>query len=391
MYADIKEQFMKNKTMIRFFILFTFIFMFPGTITAQEVERPKIEVVFVLDSTGSMSDLINAAKDKIWSISSTLATAEPAPELKIGLIAYRDIEDNYVTKITDLTSDLDLVYANLMDFTADGGGDMRESVNQALHEAVTQIKWNSDSKTYKVIFLVGDAPPHMDYQNDVSYKKSCREAKKREIIINTIQCGTIAETTPVWKEIASSSNGEYFLINNSNSHVDYETPYDAELAELSRKIEGTQLYYGSEEIKSINQERQLTKDKINSASKDTTIAQRLYFNSTESGMINFYGSNELLNDLADNKISLEAIEEKDLPEQMQIMSDQERKEYIEKLIKIRKQCENEIKILNKKRQEYIREQVKADSNDDTFDDTVYKSLKEQGAEKNIDLNEGLVY
>ena len=89
-------------------------------VTAQ---RPKIDVVFALDTTGSMSGLIEAAKEKIWSIASTMASAQPTPEIRIGLVAYRDRGDAYVTQVIDLSSDLDSVYATLMDFQADGGGD----------------------------------------------------------------------------------------------------------------------------------------------------------------------------------------------------------------------------------------------------------------------------
>jgi Mg-chelatase subunit ChlD len=47
-------------------------------ITASQ--NPKIDVVFVLDTTGSMSGLIQTAKEKIWSIATTMASAQPTPE-----------------------------------------------------------------------------------------------------------------------------------------------------------------------------------------------------------------------------------------------------------------------------------------------------------------------
>ena len=97
-------------------------------------ERPKIEVVFVLDTTSSMSGLIDAAKEKIWSIASTMASANQAPDIHMGLVAFRDRGDAYVTQVVDLSQDLDSMYAKLIDFQAEGGGDGPESVNQALYE-----------------------------------------------------------------------------------------------------------------------------------------------------------------------------------------------------------------------------------------------------------------
>ena len=155
---------------------------------------PKIDVVFVLDTTGSMSGLIQTAKDKIWSIATTMASAQPTPEIRIGLVAYRDRGDRYVTKVVDLSDDLDSVYATLMDFQADGGGDTPESVNQALYEAVHNISWSQDSQAYQVVFLIGDAPPHMDYQDEVQYPEIVTAALEKGIVINTIQCGEIPTT-----------------------------------------------------------------------------------------------------------------------------------------------------------------------------------------------------
>ncbi|MEW8587194.1 MAG: vWA domain-containing protein, partial [Candidatus Thiodiazotropha sp.] len=103
----------------------------PPVVVGNTQEPPKIEVVFVLDTTGSMSGLIQASKEKIWSIASTMAQARPAPEIRMGLVAYRDRGDAYVTRVVDLSEDLDSVYATLMDFRAAGGGDGPESVNQA--------------------------------------------------------------------------------------------------------------------------------------------------------------------------------------------------------------------------------------------------------------------
>ncbi len=121
------------------------------TTILPQADKARIEVVFVLDTTGSMSGLIQAAKEKIWSIASTMASAQSAPEIKMGLVAYRDRGDDYVTRVVDLSSDLDSMYATLMDFKAGGGGDGPESVNQALYDAVHKISWSKDQDTYKVV------------------------------------------------------------------------------------------------------------------------------------------------------------------------------------------------------------------------------------------------
>src|SRR5438552_5102923 len=64
--------------------------------TQTSEAKPRIEVCFVLDTTGSMGGLIEGAKQKIWSIANEMISAKPAPELKLGLIGYRDRGDEYV-------------------------------------------------------------------------------------------------------------------------------------------------------------------------------------------------------------------------------------------------------------------------------------------------------
>src|SRR4051812_17387304 len=153
--------------------------------TAAPAERknptPQVEVVFCLDTTGSMGGLIEGAKQKIWSIVNQIASGRPAPEIKVGLVAFRDKGDAYVTKVFDLTTDLDEVHKNLRGFKAEGGGGTPESVNQALNESVTRVKWSKDENPLRIVFLGGDPPPHMDYKDDVKYPETCKLASGQGI------------------------------------------------------------------------------------------------------------------------------------------------------------------------------------------------------------------
>ena len=74
--------------------------------------KPPVDVVFVLDSTGSMGGLIEGAKEKIWSIANAVIAQKPAPAVRIGLLSYRDRGDEYVTRRFDLTDDIDEVFKN---------------------------------------------------------------------------------------------------------------------------------------------------------------------------------------------------------------------------------------------------------------------------------------
>jgi len=319
--------------------------------------RPLVEVVFVLDTTGSMGGLIQTAKDKIWSIASTLALAQPTPEIRMGLVAYRDRGDAYVTRVVDLSADLDTVHATLMDFAANGGGDGPESVNQALHDAVHRVSWSQDPKAYKVVFLVGDAPPHMDYEDDVKYAETVAVARQRGITVNAIQCGGNASTTREWQRIAELGNGRYLQVDQSGGAVAIATPYDRKLAELSARLDDTRLYYGSAEEKAQQARRQAAADKLHAESSASSLARRAAFNATELGKAKLLGDKELVDDVASGRVDLSAMEPALLPAPLQALAPEEREAAVEEQAERRKALSAEIRELATQRDAYLKQEV----------------------------------
>src|SRR3979490_547094 len=110
--------------------------------SSAAIAKPTVEVAFVLDTTGSMGGLIEGAKREIWSIATAIVDSNPDAEVRMGLVAYRDIGDDYVTRKFDLTTDIQELYARLLDLRAQGGGDWPESVNEALDIAVNKLNWS---------------------------------------------------------------------------------------------------------------------------------------------------------------------------------------------------------------------------------------------------------
>ena len=350
---------------------------------ADADDKPIVEVVFVLDTTGSMSAMLNTAKDKIWSIATSLAQSTVAPEIRMGLVAYRDRGDTYVTKIVNLSTDLDDVYSKLLEFRSRGGGDAPESVNQALYEAVEDISWSKSSNAYRVIFLVGDQPPHMDYDNDIPYMVSCERANEKGIVINTIQMGGEMRTEDIWRDIVHRVNGEYIRVDRRASGLQIETPFDADIATFSDMIEAERIYYGSEREQKVSNDR-IVKSKVMRKKLTSSVkARRSSYNFSESGKKNLYGSKELVEDIASNKISLERLDKKRLPKKMQKMSRKEQKTYIAKKSKKRKELKVKILALQEKRKAYIAKKVDKKSIKGSFSYKIYNTIKKQAKKRNI--------
>lgn len=353
-----------------------------GTQTTQilPAQRHRIEVVFVLDTTSSMSGLIQAAKEKIWSIATTMASAQENPDIKMGLVAFRDRGDAYVTRVFDLSDDLDSMYASLMDFRAEGGGDGPESVNQALYDAVNRISWSQDSGVYKVAFLVGDAPPHMDYAGEVQYPATLQEATRKGIVVNAIQSGQHAYTKPAWQQIAALGNGQFFQVENSGNAVAVATPFDSKLSELAAKLEDTRLFYGDDEVKRAQKRKLDANVKIRKELSSEALARRDTYNATASGKKNLLGEGELVDAITSGRVELDAIPEEELPASLQALAPAAQMEVISEQARRRDQLKQEIEKLSESRSNFIKEKVSAEGGAaDSLDEKIYRAVKDQAA------------
>jgi Mg-chelatase subunit ChlD len=361
----------------------------PHTTVTTPSAAKRVEVVFVLDTTGSMGGLIAAAKEKIWSIASTLAQARQAPEISMGLVAYRDRGDAYVTQVIDLDKDLDSMYAKLMDFRADGGGDSPESVNQALDDAINKISWSQDASTYRVVFLVGDAPPHMDYQDDAKYPVIVASAAAKGIVVNTIQCGGMRETVKPWQEIAALGHGRYFTVDQAGSAVAIATPFDAKIATLSAELDSTRLYYGSVEEQKAMAGKLEASERLRASASPAAQARRGVFNASESGKSNLLGGRDLVDDVASGRVALDAVPAADLPKAIADLPRAEQEVVVTGNAIKRQDLQRQIAELAKDRDAFIKKQVEATGGAaGSLDQKIYDAVREQAATKGLEYDGG---
>jgi Mg-chelatase subunit ChlD len=354
-------------------------------------DKPVVDVVFVLDTTGSMGGLIATAKEKIWSIATTMASAQQAPDIRIGLVAYRDRGDSYVTRVVDLNSDLDTVYATLMDFEAQGGGDTPESVNKALYDAVHNMSWSQRDQAYRVIFLVGDAPPHMDY-DEVQYPAIIASALERGIVVNTIQCGEIPTAVEPWSQIARLGKGEFFQVEQAGGAVAFTTPYDEEIAELSARLDDTRLYFGTEEEKAKMRSKVAATEKLHEGSSVAARARRGAFNASAGGRTNLLGDKELVAAFASGAVRLDELDEDALPEPLKAMAPAEQEAFVAGLARERQELQQRIQDLSAERSGYLGKKVEeAGGMKSSLDQKLYDAVKSQAGEAGLEYRDGPAY
>lgn len=347
--------------------------------------KPLVEVVFVLDTTSSMSDLIQAAKDNIWSIASNMAQAQPQPQLRIGLVAFRDRGDAYVTKVVDLSEDLDSMYATLMDFQAQGGGDGPESVNQALYDAVHRVSWSQDPNAYQVVFLVGDAQPHMDYADDIKYPVTIRAAAAKGIVVNTIQAGEDANTLVEWERIAALSQGDFFKVSQGGDAIALATPFDEEMATLAKELDSTRLSYGDAQQLERAAAKTAAIDKLNATGSVSSLAQRAAFNATsEAGEANFLGERELVADLEEGRVDLASLDADQLPEPLRELNGEDRAKVVAQTRAKRAELSSNLVALAEQRQQYLDQSLRDNAEvKESLDYQILGAVRKQAAAKGL--------
>jgi Mg-chelatase subunit ChlD len=345
----------------------------PAVLAAR---RPRVELVFALDTTGSMTGLIEGAKRKIWSLASFVAQGQPTPELRVGLVAYRDVGDAYVTRVHDLDDDLDRVYQRLQRFRADGGGDTPEHVGRALHEAVHQMSWAGDAEVVKIVYLVGDAPPHSDYRDGFSYERAARAAARKGIQVHTVRCGNDLQTETVWREIARLGGGQFMTIEQDGGMRDERTPYDDELARLHDELGATAVAYG------VHRGAVSAARTVASLAPASVKAERARFLAAKGKAVG--GRGDLLEATRAGTVKLEELRPEELPADLRLKNPYELKAALAEKEKARAELVLRIDALSRKRQRHLEADAAAASKAgaaDGFDMVAKKALRQSVADK----------
>lgn len=172
-------------------------------------EQPRLDVLFLLDATGSMGDEIAQIQQTIISIADRIDQFSPRPALRFGLVAYRDHGDEFVTRTYDFTPDVATFEELLLSVYADGGGDEPEALNEGLHEAMNAVTWSDDA--VRLVFLIADAPPHEP--NNYNYVDEIRSAVTQGIKIYPIAASNTDDHAEyVFRQLAQQTLATFIFL-----------------------------------------------------------------------------------------------------------------------------------------------------------------------------------
>ena len=347
-------------------------------------ERRAVDLAICLDTSGSMSGLINAAKQKLWAIVNDLALAKPTPLLRVSLLTYGTPEygeeSGFVKLRATLTEDLDKVSEELFALTTNGGD---EYVGRVLMTALKELPWSSSKDSLKIIIVAGNETADLDPV--VSFRDACKAAITNDIVVNSIYCGKATDAeAPLWREVALLADGRFANIDMDNGTLVIATPFDDQLAAMSGEVNSTYLPYGQEgQTGASNQARQ----DLNASSLNTAAAASRA--QTKAGKLYFCGW-DLVDAVNAGQVELDKVKDEELPESLRALSLEERKKAVAEAGAKRAEYQKKIQELSDQRQQFIQDELKKASVDEeaSFDKAIRGAIREQARSKGFEFEEG---
>lgn len=174
-------------------------------------ERVPLDILFILDTTGSMGEEIERLKRTIEIINLNLATMKARPLVRFGMVLYRDRRDEYVTKVIPLTENLAQFQQKLDEVEADGGGDYPEDLQAALDDAMHRINWSE--RGVRMAFIVTDASVHLDYGQSYTYVSAAKDARKKAVKVFSVGTGGLSiDGEYVLRQISQYTLGKFIFL-----------------------------------------------------------------------------------------------------------------------------------------------------------------------------------
>ena len=344
-------------------------------------DRPRIQVALLLDTSNSMDGLIDQAKTRLWNLVNQFINAKrdgKAPRLEVALYEYGNdrlpAADGHVRKILGLTEDLDKVSEALFALKTNGGS---EYCAWVIGDSLEQLSWSADNRDLKTIFIAGNEP--FD-QGPKPYAKACEAAVAKGVAVNTIFCGGYQEGADTkWRDGSVLGKGSYSNIDSDKAIVHIPAPQDTRIAELNVKLNATYIAYGGragEESKM----RQVAQD-ANAAKAAPSVASARIASKNSS----FYKNDSWdIVDAAKEGKDITKMKEAELPAEMQGMSADERKAFVEKKTAERAEVQKELRDLSVARDAFVQTETKKRAEakgEKSLDDAMVESLKAQAVEK----------
>jgi len=181
-------------------------------------QRARLDLVFLVDATGSMADEIDKLKATLRTITAEVAGLPSRPDICLALVAYRDRGDAFVLRSHDFSNDVGAFLRQaLYPLHAAGGGDYPEAMSEALHETVHELSWRG-SGTTRMVILLADAPPHL-HHGAPHYDEAMLAALGKGIkVFGVGASGLDRQGEFIQRQIAQYTGGKFVFLTYADPH-----------------------------------------------------------------------------------------------------------------------------------------------------------------------------
>lgn len=350
----------------------TLITSIPEEVTAT---KNKIQMAFLLDTSGSMDGLIDQARARMWSILNEAMEVErngQEPDIEVALYEYGNdrlsARNGYIKQIVPLTSNVDSFSQKLFALSTSGGD---EFCPMAIQKAAEELAWDMDPGTTKFLYIAGNENFN---QGTVNPADGIKAACEKDILVNIIYCGDPNDGVgQEWNKASALCDGDFFAINQ-DAEVQYvASPYDDRIERANTLLNST--YVPINAVAEAELQNQAAQDRNAAQYSKANLSSRAKFKASK----NYKANNWDLVDAAEDDVQKIIKEKEALPDSLSTLSDAELQVKIGQLAEERKRLKSELKALANQRDNYVAEAKKSAAVDqsNTLGEKIKRSVKNQ--------------
>lgn len=348
--------------------------------------QAKVQLAILLDTSSSMSGLIEQTKTQLWRIVNTFIDAKQngqVPFVEVALYEYGNdglnSETHWIRQVSPLSRDLDLISKELFSLRTNGGTELCGAV---VKRATMDLNWDASPDVYKAIFIAGNEE---FTQGSIDPKVACKEAVAKGVIVNTIHCGD--EQSGIsggWQAGALLADGKFLIIDHNQAVVHVDAPQDAEIVKLNEELNKTYIPYGAKGMNRLMEQEAQDENAAKAPATSGAEVQRVLSKSS----VNYHNASwDLVDACKEKDFKWESVAEDQLPAEMRKLDAEGRRKYVAERQAKRDEIAKKIQALNVERRDFVANKIKemGEGEANTLDKVMVRTVRDQASKKGYEF------
>ncbi len=208
----------------------------------------KVDIVICIDTTGSMSEVIEAVKSNvathlIGGLKGQMARNQSPLDWRARVIGYGDLKIGEAVFESPFTSDEGQLTSAVMNIPRTGGGDEPESTLDAMMIA-SRSPWRTDAAAHRIVILFTDASPHPEmHANTMPAGPRDVDEVISQITAQKVKLFIYAPHTPIYERLKLIPKAQVTLFPADKAHEGLQNLVDftKEFEQMAKTISGDML------------------------------------------------------------------------------------------------------------------------------------------------------